>query len=154
MGRVWNTREHTRFERNGIVPRASQRPKTLENTRFLSEQVSKARETHVLSITKSQRAHNPPKCFKEGSKAAMQRKFETTLAPRGVAVLASKAGFHGFLESPKHEKTWGAWWIRLEIRITIWIETSIQQFHQEQLRSRTHQAETSWFRICIYAMRL
>ena len=48
-------------------------------------------KTRGLSITKSQRAHNPPKCFKEGSKAANQRTFETILAPRGVAIPASKA---------------------------------------------------------------
>ena len=84
-------------------PRGGKHEKTRGFYRSRSEKLEK---TRGLSITKSQRAHNPPKCFKEGSKGVTQRTFETTLAPRGVAVLASKAGFQGLLESPnmrKHE---------------------------------------------------
>ena len=83
-------------------PRGLKHEKTEGVLRNKSQNLEKARG---LSITKSQRAHNPPKCFKEGSKGVTQRTFETTLAPRGVAVLTSKVGFQGFLESPKHEKT-------------------------------------------------
>jgi len=71
-----------------LHPRGGKHEKTRGLYRSRSEKLEK---TRGLSITKSQSAHNHPKCFKEGSKAANQRTFETILAPRGVAIPASKA---------------------------------------------------------------
>ena len=153
MGEVWNTRENTRFKRNGRVPRASQRPKTWENTRSLYGlyriRFQKLEKTRALSITKPITPRNASrKARKELLKGRSRRHWRLEVWRYWLPRLASKASLRA-QTTRKHEVLDGK---GSEIKIRI--DTSIQKFPQGQLRSRTHQAETSWFRIRIYAMRL
>ena len=149
MGEVWNTRENTRFQRNGRVPRASQRPKTRENTMFIGTCWKYLRKPMFWT----ERSPSEPTTPRNASSKSRKQPLKGS-SRRHWGLEVWRYRLPRLPWEPQHEKTWGAWWKRFEIRITIRIDTNIQKFPQGQLRSRTHQAKTSWFRICIYAMRL
>ena len=132
MGEVWNTWEKHEVWAQWEFPDQPSGFKHEKTEGVLRNKSRKLERTCGLSMTKSQRAHRPPEMLQ----GRLERSYSKDVRDDISASRCGGTGFQGFLESPKHEKTWGAWWKRFEIRIKIRVDTSIQNFPQEQLRSR------------------